>query len=207
MKPWFPIVIKYACEYIHKNLTELCNKSFNTFLKIRKYAIIKSKSFSKVNILRHKASRNQAALIATILQMRPLSSSALTTPFVFAEGGQLFNPMGRIIASLACSPSTPLPATALASHKIPHFNCVPWKPVGEEEEKRQGRREKKELNSGEPVFIPGPMHCKQQTVNHSRGRKRHNGQKQWRTGPPVSNSVGPGFFNNWSSSQLNPAHW
>ncbi|CAB1412654.1 unnamed protein product [Pleuronectes platessa] len=68
--------------------------------------------------------------MATILQMGPLSSSALTTPFVFAEGDRPFNPIGRIIAALACSPSTPLPTTAPASHKMPHFNCVPWKPVG-----------------------------------------------------------------------------
>lgn len=116
---------------------------------------MKCKSFCKVNIPRHKASRDQSLLMATILQMGPLSSSAVTTPFVFAEGGRPFKPMGWIIASLACSPFTPLPSAAPASHKIPHFNCVPWKPVGEEEEKRRGRREKKELYSGEPVFIPG----------------------------------------------------
>ncbi|KAK5867051.1 hypothetical protein PBY51_011570 [Eleginops maclovinus] len=59
-----------------------------------------------VNILRRKASRDQPPLIATILQMGPLSSSVVTTPFVFAEGGQPFNPTGWIIASLAGSPST-----------------------------------------------------------------------------------------------------
>lgn len=70
----------------------------------------------------------------TILQMGLCLSSVLTTPFVFAEGVQAFNPTGWIIALLAYSPSTPVPITAPSSHKIPHSNCVPWKPVVEEEE-------------------------------------------------------------------------
>lgn len=165
-------------------------KSQNIFQEKEICQFWEQELLSCVNILRRGASRDQPLLMAAILQMGPLSSSAVTTPFVFAEGGQPFKPTGRIIASLVRSPPSPLPAAAPSSHKIPHFNCVPWKPVGEEEEKLGGRREKKELYSGQPVFIPGLCiaNNKLQTTVWKKEAQRSKAVEDWPTGLQFSSS-------------------
>lgn len=63
--------------------------------------MVETKTFCRVNVLGNKASRNQLPLIATILEMGPLPSSALTTPFVFTEGGG-----GGLVGGGGCSHST-----------------------------------------------------------------------------------------------------
>jgi len=77
------------------------------YMFVRKFIPPDTKCFCEVNTFKRKASRSLPLLITTILEMGFLSISALATPFVFSQGVQPFIPMGRIIASLAYSPSTP----------------------------------------------------------------------------------------------------
>lgn len=132
-------------------------------------SLLRPKSFCSLNILRCKASGVQPLLMATILQMGPLSSSAVTTPFVFAEGGQPFNPTGRIIASPACSPLHS-PPPLHPSIKFPTLIAFP----GSQSEKRRKNLEGggKRKNSIVGSLYSSPAYALQTTNCEPQSRKK-----------------------------------
>lgn len=153
------------------------------FVRINYYVIIETKIFCSLNILRRKASGAQPLLMATILQMGPLSSSAVTTPFVFAEGGQPFNLTGRIIASLACSPlRSPLPLHP--SIKFPTLIAFPGSQSVKRRKNLEGGGKRK--NSIVGSLYSSPAYALQTTNCEPQSRKkeaqRSKAVEDWPTG-------------------------